>query len=37
VQVYLDPPDRERLDRLATALDATKSDEPRRSLPALES
>ena len=37
VQVYLDRPDRERLQRLATALDATKSDVLRRGLAALES
>lgn len=37
VQVYLDQPDRERLQRLATALDATKSDVLRRALAALES
>ncbi len=37
VQVYLDPPDRERLQRLATELDATKSDVLRRGLAALES
>ena len=37
VQVYLDRPDRERLERLATALDATKSDVLRRALAALES
>jgi hypothetical protein len=37
VQVYLDRPDRERLERLATALDATKSDVLRRGLAALES
>ena len=36
VQVYLDRPDRERLERLATALDATKSDVLRRALAALE-
>lgn len=37
VQVYLDRPDRERLDRLARALEATKSDVLRRALAALES
>ena len=37
VQVYLDRPDRERLRRLATELDATKSDVLRRGLEALES
>jgi len=37
VQVYLDRPDRERLERLATELDATKSDVLRRALAALES
>lgn len=37
VQVYLDPADRERLDRLAAQLDATKSDVLRRGLEALES
>ncbi|HEY7686604.1 MAG TPA: hypothetical protein VH833_10910 [Gemmatimonadales bacterium] len=37
VQVYLDRPDRERLDRLATLLEATKSDVLRRGLEALES
>jgi hypothetical protein len=37
VQVYLDQPDRERLQRLATELDATKSDVLRRALAALES
>lgn len=36
VQVYLEAPDRERLQRLATALDATKSDVLRRALAALE-
>lgn len=36
VQVYLDQPDRERLQRLAAALDATKSDVLRRALAALE-
>jgi hypothetical protein len=37
VQVYLDPADRERLERLAERLDATKSDILRRGLEALES
>ena len=37
VQVYLEPPDRERLERLASQLDATKSDVLRRGLAALES
>ncbi len=37
VQVYLDQPDRERLQRLAAELDATKSDVLRRALAALES
>jgi len=36
VQVYLDPADRERLERLAAELDATKSDVLRRGLAALE-
>jgi hypothetical protein len=36
VQVYLDQPDRERLQRLAAELDATKSDVLRRGLAALE-
>jgi hypothetical protein len=36
VQVYLDPPDRERLERLAADLDTTKSDVLRRGLAALE-
>lgn len=36
VQVYLDSPDRARLERLATELDATKSDVLRRALEALE-
>jgi hypothetical protein len=36
VQVYLDPPDRERLERLAAALEATKSDVLRQGLLALE-
>ena len=37
VQVYLDRPDRERLERLAERLDATKSDVLRRGLEALDS
>ncbi|MFN2317238.1 MAG: CopG family transcriptional regulator [Gemmatimonadales bacterium] len=37
VQVYLDPADRERLERLAERLEATKSDVLRRGLAALES
>lgn len=37
VQVYLAPPDSERLERLAKQLDATKSDVLRRGLLALES
>lgn len=37
VQVYLERPDRERLERLAEQLDATKSDVLRRGLEALES
>jgi hypothetical protein len=36
VQVYLALPDRERLERLTTRLDATKSDVLRRGLEALE-
>lgn len=36
VQVYLDGPDQERLDRLTTRLEATKSDVLRRGLEALE-
>src|SRR5512135_3403816 len=36
VQVYLDPADRDRLERLAAQLDATKSDVLRRGLAALE-
>lgn len=36
VQVYLTVPERERLERLATELDATKSDVLRRALEALE-
>jgi predicted transcriptional regulator len=35
--VYLDQPDRERLERLAERLDVTKSDVLRRGLEALES
>jgi hypothetical protein len=34
--VYLDPADRERLDRLTRQLDANKSDVLRRALGALE-
>lgn len=37
VQVYLERPDRERLERLVSQLDATKSDVLRRGLEALES
>jgi len=37
VQVYLERPDRERLDRLASQLGSTKSDVLRRGLEALES
>lgn len=37
VQVYLRPRERERLERLTTKLDATKSDVLRRGLEALES
>ena len=36
VQVYLDRPDRARLERLTEQLDVTKSDVLRRSLVALE-
>lgn len=36
VQVYLDPADRERLERLAARLDTTKSDVLRQGLAALE-
>lgn len=36
VQVYLQPPDRERLDRLIVRLGTTKSDILRRGLEALE-
>ena len=35
-QVYLDPPDQERLERLTEELDTTKSDVLRRGLEALE-
>lgn len=37
VQVYLDPTDRERLERLAARFETTKSDVLRRGLAALES
>ncbi len=37
VQVYLRPPERERLKRLTAVLDTTKSDVLRRGLEALES
>src|SRR5258708_38379094 len=37
VQLYLDRADRERLERLAERLEATKSDVLRRGLAALES
>ena len=37
VQVYLEQPDRERLERLTAQLAATKSDVLRRGLEALES
>ena len=37
VQVYLDRPYRERLERLAASLGVTKSDVLRRGLDALES
>jgi hypothetical protein len=37
IQVYLDRPDRERLERLALRLDVSKSDVLRRGLVALES
>ena len=37
VQVYLERSDRERLERLVSQLDATKSDVLRRGLEALES
>ncbi len=36
VQVYLDPADRDRLDRLTERLEATKSDVLRRGLEALD-
>jgi hypothetical protein len=36
VQVYLDPADRERLEKLTERLDATKSDVLRRGLEALD-
>ena len=36
VQVYLERPDRDRLERLAAQLDASKSDVLRRGLEALE-
>ncbi len=36
VQVYLEAPDRERLERLADRLDTTKSDVLRQGLEALE-
>ncbi len=36
VQVYLNPADRERLERLAERLEATKSDVLRQGLAALE-
>ncbi|HEY5085817.1 MAG TPA: ribbon-helix-helix protein, CopG family [Gemmatimonadaceae bacterium] len=36
VQVYLQPSDRERLDRLTNRLGTTKSDVLRRSLEALD-
>jgi len=36
VQVYLDGADQERLERLTSRLDATKSDVLRRGLQALE-
>jgi len=36
VQVYLDPPDRERLERLAAQMGTTKSDILRQGLVALE-
>ena len=35
-QVYLDPPEQERLERLTAELDTTKSDVLRRGLEALE-
>lgn len=36
VQVYLDAPDQERLERLTEEMDTTKSDVLRRGLEALE-
>lgn len=36
VQVYLDGPDQERLERLTSRLESTKSDVLRRGLRALE-
>jgi hypothetical protein len=36
VQVYLAPPDRERLERLARELELTRSDVLRRGLEALD-
>jgi Arc/MetJ-type ribon-helix-helix transcriptional regulator len=36
VQVYLDPPDRKRLERLTSEMETTKSDVLRRALEALE-
>ena len=36
MQVYLDGPDQQRLERLASRLDSTKSDVLRRGLQALE-
>jgi hypothetical protein len=36
VQVYLDPSDRDRLERLTARLESTKSDVLRRGLEALE-
>jgi hypothetical protein len=36
VQVYLEAPDRERLERLARELETTKSDVLRRGLAAME-
>lgn len=36
VQVYLSPPDQDRLDRLTRHLDTTKSEVLRRGLEALE-
>ena len=36
MQVYLDPPEQERLERLTAELDTTKSDVLRRGLEALE-